>query len=158
MIEERQAVIAAARTWLGTPHRHRQAVKGAGVDCAMIIKEAFIEAGLAPSFDQGFYTHDWHMHRNEEVYLETVKSYMGVVDERPLSLNERLAENPSFSVDPADVIMMRVGRTYSHGVIVSSWPDIIHAYFPSGMVEEVSVMGTPLMTAPTKIYSYWSKT
>ncbi len=150
-LEERLAVVAEARTWRGTPHRHRQAVKGAGVDCALFIMQAFVGAGLAKEFDPGFYTHDWHMHRGDEIYLDTVRSYMIQLDDLCLPLNQRVP----LQMQPADVIMMRVGRTYSHGVMVTEWPRIIHAYFPSGIVEEVDVTGTPLMTAPARLFSFW---
>lgn len=153
--EEIQAVIAEARTWVGTPHRHRQMVKGAGVDCALLLLCSWSGAGIVELFDPGFYTHDWHMHKSEELYLSKIEQYMAPVDTRPLTTAERLEEDPSFSVDPGRVMMMRYGRTYSHGVIVTEWPNIVHAYFPSGIVEEVSILGTPLMEMPTKIYSYW---
>src|SRR5215475_8049951 len=43
---ERAAVIAEAKTWLGTPFAHRSMVKGAGVDCAQLVRLVFIECGV----------------------------------------------------------------------------------------------------------------
>lgn len=154
---EISAVITEGRTWLGTPHRHRQMTKGAGVDCAMVLLCSWTGAGIVDMFDPGFYTSDWHLHRNEELYLGKIQEYMIAVDDRPMSIASRLADDPSFSADTGCVMMMRVGRTYSHGVLVTGWPNILHAYVPSGRVEEVSILGTPLMDVPTKIYDYWGK-
>lgn len=156
MMEQRLAVIAEARTWLGTPHKHRQCCKGAGIDCALFLREAFVDAGLAGRFDPGFYTHDWHMHQDEERYLSALEQYMHRLDASEDSLRIRLRD-PEFTMKPADVIMMKVGKTYSHGVIVTDWPNIIHAYFPEGCVVEGSVVGTPMMGVPARLYSYWGQ-
>lgn len=152
--EQRAAVLAEARTWLGTPHKHRQACKGAGIDCALFIREAFVGAGLADPFETEFYTHDWHMHQDEERYLNKIEEYMTRLDDSSDSLRLRI-KDPYFSMAPGDVIMMKVGQTYSHGVIVTQWPFIIHAYFPEQMVVEESVMGTPMLGVPARLYSYW---
>ena len=36
--EQRTAILAEARTWVGTPHIHQACEKGVGVDCAMLIR------------------------------------------------------------------------------------------------------------------------
>lgn len=155
-LAQRYAVVQAAREWLGTPHRHRQCVKGAGVDCALLIQRAFVEPGIIEDFDVGFYTHDWHMHRSEELYLGQVERLMHRVDDTEETLAEKM-KRPDYHLEPGDLIMVRVGRTYSHGMLVSRWPDVIHAYFPSGIVEEVSLVGTPMARVPSRAYSYWER-
>ena len=57
----RQAVIAAAVTWIGTPFHHAARVKGAGVDCLMLLAEVYERAGVAPRVEPPFYVPDWHM-------------------------------------------------------------------------------------------------
>lgn len=42
----RRAVIAEARTWLGTPFRHQAKVKGLGCDCAQLVIAAGEACGL----------------------------------------------------------------------------------------------------------------
>ena len=49
--EQREAVVAEARTWIGTPWIHMAAIKGAGVDCAMLLARVYIEVGLVAEFD-----------------------------------------------------------------------------------------------------------
>lgn len=151
-VEQRAAVVAEARRWLGTPYHHRASVLGAGVDCALLILEAFAGAGIEERFEVDPYNHDWHLHRGEERYLEIVENYMALTeaDETPLKFRD-----PPPILQPADVIMFRVGRTFSHGAIVTEWPFIIHAYYPSRIVEEVDIRGTPMAEKPVRFYSYW---
>lgn len=150
---ERLAVVNAARRWIGTPYHHRASVLGAGVDCAQLLRCAYLEAGLITDFEQPLYNCDWHLHRNEEKYLAVVESYAPAIDDDIRSLNER----PDLVVAPGDILMWRVGRTFSHAAIVSDWPFIIHSYLPSRMVEEVDMRGTPMATRPMKVFSYWGK-
>jgi hypothetical protein len=35
---------------------------------------------------------------------------------------------------PADFIVFRFGRTFSHGAIVVEWPIVIHSYIPHGVL------------------------
>ena len=44
---QRQAVLAEAESWIGTPFHHQGQVKGrqGGVDCAMLLLEVFLAAG-----------------------------------------------------------------------------------------------------------------
>lgn len=148
---ERVRVVVEGRRWVGTPYHHHANVLGSGVDCAQLLSESFFGAGLVDRFDVGKYNHDWHLHRNEEKYLEVVETYCRRIDDTEASLRDR----PDLWVAPADILVWRVGRTFSHGALVTEWPYIIHSYFPSNMVEEVSIIGTPMAKRPMRIYSFW---
>ncbi len=117
-------VVRIARSWLGTPYHHRARIKGAGVDCGMIVIEVFSEAGIISNFDPGDYTHDWMMHRSQERYLKVIETYAEKVNRPPM---------------PGDVALFRFGRCISHGAIVTDWPNIIHSYKPVGCVVEDNV-------------------
>ncbi len=114
----RAAVLAEARTWLGTPYHHQGRIKGAGVDCAMVLIEIYHACGLIPYIDPTPYPHDWHFHRDEERYLGWVRQYAHQV------------EVPQ----PGDIALFQFGRCVSHGAIVVSWPEIIHSYIGEGCV------------------------
>lgn len=109
--ELRAAIVAEARTWLRTPYHHRARVKGAGVDCAMLLAEVYERVGLIPHVSPLPYPMDWHLHRGEERYLKWVEQYAGSVSQ-PL---------------PGDIALWRFGRCFSHGAIVVEWPMVIHA-------------------------------
>lgn len=110
--ELQQAVVAEARTWLGTKHIHQAAVKGAGVDCAFLLVRVYHAVGLIPVIDPRPYPRDWHLHRSDERYLGWVEQYADRV------------ETP----EPGDVVLYQFGRCVSHGGIVVDWPTIIHSY------------------------------
>jgi len=119
--EQRQAVVAAAKGWLGTPYHTHGRVKGAGVDCGMLLLEVFREAGVLPELDPGYYPADWHLHQTSELYRGWVERYA-----RPLSPGE----NPL----PGDIALFRFGKTVSHGAVVAEWPVVIHSYIREGVV------------------------
>lgn len=114
MTEQQQKVLDEARTWLGTPWHHEGAVKGAGVDCAMLLLRVFVEVGAIPEFDPRPYPIDHMMHSGDERFLGW--------------LNRHADEVTDAEPQVADVIVYKVGRCYSHGAIVEQWPHIIHAF------------------------------
>lgn len=116
-MDVREQVVAEAMTWLRTPYHHAGRVKGGGVDCATILIEVYAVCGLIENFDPGFYPMDWMLHRDEERYL-------GFVLERA-----KRVENPL----PGDVLVFKIGRTFSHSAIVVDMPLCIHAHRDDGV-------------------------
>ena len=116
--QQREAVIAEARTWLGTNYHHHAMVKGAGVDCAQILIAVYAACGLMPMVEIKDYAHDWHLHRSEEKYLGHIAKFMRPVDQ-PL---------------PGDTALFKFGHTISHGAIIVEWPYVIHSYIGLGVV------------------------
>ena len=121
----RAAIVAEARSWLGTPYHHAADVRGVGVDCAMILVRVYCDVGLVEPFDPRPYTRDWMLHRSEERYL-------GFLLARSVEVVEP---------QPADVILFRVGRCFAHGGIVTRAVPltILHAFAPARMVIEEEV-------------------
>lgn len=152
--EEREKVVAEARSWIGTPYHHMACVKGAGVDCGQIIKATYEATGMIESFVQGKYTHDWHFHRDEEAYLSSLTNHLDLITEGDLTLDQR-AEDPSFQPLPGDVIMFKIGRTYSHGCMVTEWPLVVHANYGSDCVEEIVATGSVMARRYCRVYSFW---
>jgi hypothetical protein len=101
--QQRAAVIAEAKTWVGTPFAHRSMVKGAGVDCAQLVRLVFIECGvLSTAVDPGVYASQWHLHRDEERYLAWAHAGIIIDDEHVL---HAFADNGHVTIDP-----VRMGR------------------------------------------------
>lgn len=121
------------------------------MDCARIILEAFVGAGLVERFSLPRYSHDWHLHRDEERYLGEVERYLRWYD----GVDTPLEDRPDYRAYPGDVLVWRVGRTYSHGAIVTEWPYVVHASFPDRMVTEVSIFGTTMAERKMRTYTYW---
>lgn len=109
----RAAIIAEAKSWLKTPYHHRQRLKGVGVDCAMLLMGVFAGVGLIEEFEVEDYPRDWMLHRDEERFRAVVLRY---ADEIALA-----------DVQPGDVCLYRVGRSFAHGAVIIDWPLIVHA-------------------------------
>lgn len=118
MTAARQQVVAEALSWLGTPYHHRGAIKGVGVDCAQILVEVYSSVGLIERIDVGNYPKDWHLHRDEERYINWMKQHARKVD-KPQA---------------GDIALFKFGRTTSHSAIVIDDHTLLHAYFDSGVV------------------------
>lgn len=149
----RDDAVAAARSWLGTPYHHMARVKGVGVDCGQLVIAAFNEAGLIDDLQPGFYTHDWHLHRDEDRYLAQVERVMRRSDDDERSIDARVLENNAYELPAGEVIVFKVGRTFSHGGIVTQWPFFIHSYLPSGIVEEIDIRYTPMSARVARVYT-----
>ncbi len=139
-IEPRLAIIAEAKTWLGTPWHHQAALKGVGVDCGQLLIEVFAaclpKKNIRLAASEQHYSRQWMLHRNEERYLQVVERYAQRVD----------------TPKTGDIAVFKVGRTYSHGAIVIDYPLIIHAHVNEGVtITEVNCC--PLATLDVVFYS-----
>jgi cell wall-associated NlpC family hydrolase len=118
--EQRTNIVRAAKEWLGTPYHHHARVKHGGADCAMFPLSVYQECGVLPrDYLPPEYSVQWHLHRSEELYLREIEKFVVESDGPP---------------QPADFVVFRFGRTYSHGAIVVEWPIVIHSYIPHGVL------------------------
>lgn len=111
--EQRDQIVAEARSWLRTPYHHMAMVKGAGVDCAHLIIGVYNTCGLLPLIEPDFYPVDWHLHRSADIYLNAICEHFEEIDESEISAG--------------DLATFTFGRCVSHAGIVTEWPVIIHA-------------------------------
>ncbi len=140
----RAAVVAAARSWIGTPYHHAADLKGVGVDCAMLLVRVYCDLGLVDPFDPRPYTRDWMLHRDEERYLGFILA------------RTRLVDAPGLG----DVILFKIGRCFAHGGIVTMTAPltICHAFSPAGYVIEDEIARSAQLAerlCSAKFASYW---
>lgn len=149
--EIRRRVVEEAKTWLGTPYISNGMTKGprGGTDCAMLLLAIYGDLGLVPKeYDPRPYSPQWHLHKNEEKYLETVlrfaKEVKGPQERKPLA---------------GDVVMFKIGMVSAHAAIITDWPNVIHAVGYSGVVpEDISTNTTgkrALNNVPQRFFSIW---
>ncbi len=138
---ERHAVVAEARSWIGTPYHHEAHVKGAGVDCAQFIYRVFRNCGLIPEVEIPHYPPDWQLHRGAERFLSLVLPHAHAVAS-PL---------------PGDVVIYRYGRCFAHGgiVVLPGWPTVVHAYKDAGRVLQSEGDGGELGARERRFFSHW---
>ncbi len=144
--KQRAAIVAAARSWIGTPYHNCADIKGVGVDCGMLLVRVFVDAGLCPPFDPRPYQIDWHLHRGDERYLGFIFDHGSEVAEP----------------QAGDVMVLRYGRAYSHGGIVTAARPaaIVHAFHPARMVLEEEIGHNAVLSNATRaprFFSYWAK-
>lgn len=144
--ELRNRVVKEAIEWIGTPFHHEARVKGAGVDCLQILAAVYHAAGIVSHIDVPHYPMDWMIHRDEERYLNGVKLYADEVPGPP----ERMPL-------PGDIVIMKLGRTFSHGAIVIEWPRLIHAYYSAGQVIYGSADTVPFSRRPLRFFNPFAK-
>jgi NlpC/P60 family putative phage cell wall peptidase len=143
-LEQRAAVIAWARTWLGTPWRHRAGIKGQACDCAHFLLRSFQEAGVVePSFNPPQYSRSWFVHQDEEVFLRWVVEYFHCV------------ERPMAEAQPADVILYRIGRCYAHCAILIEPQLVMHAFAKNGQVIYSETFDTELSSRQPRAFDPW---
>jgi len=143
---QRTVVVAEARSWIGTPYHNCADIKGAGVDCGMLLVRVFVDTGLCAPFEPRPYPADWHLHRSEERYL-------GFVFDRAGEVMEPRA---------GDLMVLRFGRCYSHGGIVTSAKPlmIVHAYVSARKVVEEEVDRNGPLSDPARkprFFSFWAR-
>jgi cell wall-associated NlpC family hydrolase len=118
---DRGRLVAEALSWIGTPYRPAQRVKGrdGGVDCLTFVVEVFERAGIIGGYQVPYYPQDWHLHRDDERYLAGVLEYAREIEGPP---------------EPGDIALFRFGRCFAHGGIVTQWPMVVHAWNGAGVV------------------------
>jgi cell wall-associated NlpC family hydrolase len=145
--EERDRVEEVVRTWVGTPYHDLASKKGAGVDCAMLLREVYVEAGIMEPFPIAHYSPQFFLHGDEERYLSYVMP--------------RGREITEGEVRPGDMALYKIGRVYAHGAIVvkPGWPRIVHAHYAAKCVIEgngrTPHLGTPVLGV--RFFSPWPR-
>ena len=143
--EERDRIDRIAREWCGTPYHNNAQVKGAGADCATLLKAVFEESGLIEPFELGWYPSQFFLHHSEERYLGWVQKFAH--------------EIPEERAKHGDVVLYHIGKCYAHGAIVikPDWPAIVHAHYATRFVVQgrgTSVhLGLPIKGI--KFFSLW---
>lgn len=137
--EQRDAVVAEARSWLRTPYHHAGTIKGAGVDCAMLPFAVYRAVGLLPDFRVDDYPPDWHLHRDTERYLDIVTKFAREVPE---------------PTGTGDFVLFKWGRCFAHGAIITGWPWIIHAVLHVGVAADRADTGR-LADRERRYFTLW---
>lgn len=121
------AIVAAARGWIGTPFRHQGSCRGSGADCLGLVLGVCRELGLPVSEPVPAYTPDWAEAGRAEVLLP--------------ALGREFRAVPEGAARPGDVVVFRMHRAApaKHLGILSEvtagQARFIHAYMRHGVVE-----------------------
>lgn len=123
---DRAAVVAEARSWIGTPYHHQASLKGVGCDCLGLVRGVWRalhgdEPEVMPS-----YSPDWAEVRARETLAEAAGRHMV-----PVALS---------AVRPGDVLLfaMKDHAPAKHCTIISA-PDLMIHAIESHPVAEVTL-------------------
>ena len=72
-----EKIAKAAESYIGTPHVNGAKVKGAGIDCGMLLIASLEDAGIIKkdSIKIAPYSNEWHLHHSDEWFLSYVRKY-----------------------------------------------------------------------------------
>ncbi|MGV8988162.1 MAG: peptidase [Cypionkella sp.] len=117
-------IIAAARSWLGTPYHDQASVKGAGVDCLGLARGIWREVIGAEPLSVPPYSRDWGEIMPTEVLAEGAAGWL-----LPIPLGE---------AGPASVVLFRMmpSAIAKHVGILTGEASFIHAFQGIGVIEE----------------------
>ena len=113
--KQRAAIIAAARTWIGTPYHHQASVKGIGADCLGLVRGVWRDYFGCDAETPPAYSRDWAEARGQETMLDAAGRHLSAV--------------AAGDMQPGDVVVfrLRAGTVAKHAAIVSGAGTMIHA-------------------------------
>ena len=117
----RVAIVAEARSWLGTPYQHQASAKGAGCDCLGLVRGVWRALYGEEPEPVPPYAPDWAEAGGEELMLAAARRRL----------------RPSNALRPGDVLLFRMaaGAPVKHAAIASAGDRMIHAYWGRAVVE-----------------------
>ncbi|WP_323006529.1 NlpC/P60 family protein [Pseudorhodobacter sp.] len=118
------AVVAAARAWLGTPYHDQASLKGVGCDCLGLARGVWRDVVGPEPVPVPPYSRDWGESGRHEVLFEGAA--------------RALIEIPVESAGPGDMVLfrMRRGAIAKHVGILTAPDRFVHSYDRLGVVEE----------------------
>ena len=119
-----EAVIAAARLWLGTPYHDQASLRGVGCDCLGLARGVWRDLVGAEPQAIPPYSRDWGETGVREVLAEGARAMM--------------IEIPLAQIGPSTLVLFRMApRAIAKHVGILTAPDrFIHAYDRLGVIEE----------------------
>jgi|ERR1700733_9677851 len=146
---QRRDVIAAARSWCGTPYRNCGMTKGpnGAIDCSMLLVAAWVEARVFEPFDPRPYPAQFMLHSSEERYLAWMRE---IADE-------------TATPQPGDTALYFFGRCFSHGAVITDEHHVVHAFADNRKCIETERDWVTLQRArggvqrPIVYFDMWSK-
>jgi NlpC/P60 family putative phage cell wall peptidase len=122
----REAIVAAARGWLGTPYIHQASLRGVGCDCLGLLRGVWREVVGDEPEPVPPYTRDWAEAGGREILLETATRHL-----IPLG---------GAAFRPGDVLLFRWRSRLpaKHCAIVATPTTMVHAH-EGACVAEVAI-------------------
>jgi NlpC/P60 family putative phage cell wall peptidase len=126
MTLNRSAIVAEARSWIGTPYRHQASLKGVGCDCLGLVRGVWrVVVGAEPE-PVPPYAPDW-----AEATQREALAAAGLRHFTPVGLA---------AIEPGDVVLFRwrAGLPAKHAALVTAASSMVHSH-SGAVVAEVAM-------------------
>jgi cell wall-associated NlpC family hydrolase len=136
----RAAIVAEARSWVGTPFVLHADVRGIGIDCVFLVLRTYQAAGVVPADfpDPRPYPSGW------------ARDGVGTRYRDELLVPYFVELPPTTPRLPADLLLYKEHAAEAHSAIVTAWPMVIHAYPRENVIEDAAdrnALGTLTLTS-----------
>lgn len=125
--DKQEELYKELESWLGTPFKHKQGIKGVGTDCIQFVAKVLEHFGFGP-FKFPDYAKDWHMHKTSGLLMTNLMKQVKGSYEVPL-----------WNIKSGDIVLYHIGNDSAHGGIyfVDEWGDryLYHSINPFGVVK-----------------------
>lgn len=124
----REAIVAEARAWMGTPFAHQAHLRGIGCDCAGLVGGVAVALGLLPAdwWERHFAFAGYARQPDGRTFLQACREYMTEIDPADAQAGDAVAMR--FRRDPQHIGLL---VPYAHGGMA-----IVHALSSVGRVTE----------------------
>ena len=134
----REAIVAAARSWIGTPYRHQASLKGVGCDCLGLLRGVWREViGCEPERPPA-YSRDWAEATGREALIEAAGRHLLPVAEREWRAGDVLlfrwrghlpAKHCAIAAGPGTMVHAHEGAAVAEVAIAPWWNRHLAAVF-----------------------------
>jgi NlpC/P60 family putative phage cell wall peptidase len=114
-MSRRNAIVVAARAWIGTPYRHQASLRGVGCDCLGLVRGVWREVVGHEPESAPPYTPDWAEAKGDEALLAAALRWFTPVSDET-------------SAGDVIVFRWRDGSPAKHLGIATSRTHMIHAH------------------------------
>jgi NlpC/P60 family putative phage cell wall peptidase len=111
----REAIVDAARAWIGTPYHHQASRRGIGTDCLGLVRGVWRDLYGSDAEMPPAYTRDWAETSGRETMLEAAARHCESI--------------PALEIEAGDVVVFRLrpGAAAKHAAIIATATTMIHA-------------------------------
>lgn len=120
----REAIVVAARSWLGTPYHHQASLKGVGSDCLGLIRGIWRELFGPEPETMPAYTRDWGNATGSETLLAAAARHLVMLDDMGAA-----------GLGDVLVFRMRDEGVAKHAGILTGPSRLVHAQEGLGVIE-----------------------
>ena len=120
----RESIVAAARSWLGTPYHHQASLKGVGCDCLGLIRGIWRDLYGPEPEAMPPYTRDWGNATGSETLLAAAARHLTTLEDLTAA-----------GLGDVLVFRMRDEGVAKHAGILTGGARLVHAQEGLGVIE-----------------------